>query len=118
MKQLKAGVVVLLPFPQADWILGKLRPALVVGKLLGQYDDYLLSLISSQLNQEIKWFDQIVFKKDKDHLQTGLKGDSLIRVWRLAVVNKQMLQGSIGRIYDARLKTIKQNISEWILSDL
>jgi len=39
MKQ--AGQIVLFRFPQTDLEDGKLRPALLVGKLPGEYDDWL-----------------------------------------------------------------------------
>jgi mRNA interferase MazF len=35
----KAGQVVVFRFPQTDLAEGKLRPALLLGKLLGEYDD-------------------------------------------------------------------------------
>ena len=35
----KAGQVVVFRFPQTDLDEGKLRPALLLGKLLGEYDD-------------------------------------------------------------------------------
>lgn len=40
MKQ--AGQVVLFRFPQIDLEGGKLRPALLLGKLPGEYDDWLI----------------------------------------------------------------------------
>jgi hypothetical protein len=39
MKQ--AGQIVLFRFPQTDLEEGKLRPALLLGKLPGAYDDWL-----------------------------------------------------------------------------
>jgi mRNA interferase MazF len=39
MKQ--AGQIVLFRFPQTDLVEGKLRPALLLGKLPGEYDDWL-----------------------------------------------------------------------------
>ena len=44
----KAGQVVLLRFPQTDLEQGKLRPALLLGKLPGEYDNWLICMISSQ----------------------------------------------------------------------
>jgi len=35
----KAGQVVVFRFPQADLTEGKLRPALLLGQLPGEYDD-------------------------------------------------------------------------------
>lgn len=52
------GQIVLFRFPQTDQQSGKLRPALIVRKLPGRYDDWLICMISSQLNQEIPGFDE------------------------------------------------------------
>ena len=38
----KEGHVVLFRFPQTDLKEGKLRPALVIKKLPGEYDDWLI----------------------------------------------------------------------------
>ena len=40
MKQ--AGQIVLFPFPHTDLGEGKLRPALLLGRLPGEYDDWLI----------------------------------------------------------------------------
>lgn len=47
MKQ--AGQIVLFRFPQTNLEEGKLRPALLLGKLPGPYDDWLICMISSQI---------------------------------------------------------------------
>ena len=47
MKQ--AGQIVLFRFPQTDLEEGKLRPALLLNKVPGEYDDWLICMISSQL---------------------------------------------------------------------
>jgi mRNA interferase MazF len=80
------GQVVLFRFPQTDQTIGKLRPALVIRQLPSFYHDWLICMISSQLDQEIPGFDEIITPKDPDFNQTGLKLPSLIRISRLAVV--------------------------------
>jgi mRNA interferase MazF len=40
MKQ--SGQIILFRFPQADLEQGKLRPALLINKLPGEYDDWLV----------------------------------------------------------------------------
>lgn len=47
------GQVVLFRFPQTDQTEGSLRPALVLRQLPGQYNDWLICMISSQLHQTI-----------------------------------------------------------------
>jgi mRNA interferase MazF len=71
MKQ--AGQVVLFKFPQTDLEQGKLRPALLISKLLGDYDDWLICMISSQTHHYISDFDEIVQEDDPDFTESGLK---------------------------------------------
>ena len=44
----KAGQLVLFRFPQTGLEEGKLRPALLLAKLPGEYDDGLICMISSR----------------------------------------------------------------------
>lgn len=111
---IQEGQVVLFRFPQTDQTLGKLRPALVIRRLPGPHDDWLICMISSQLSQQISEFDQIIAEKDIDFKQSGLKTSSVIRISRLAVVNKSVLLGSVGNISIKRLDLIKSKISDWV----
>jgi mRNA interferase MazF len=110
----KTGQVVIFRFPQTDLEEGKLRPALLLGKLPGEYDDWLICMISSQMHQYIVGFDDVVTDSDKDFEQSGLKVTSVIRVGRLAVVSGEILLGAIGEISQERLYRVKQNLSHWL----
>ena len=113
MKQ--AGQVVLFRFPQTDLEEGKLRPAFLLGKLPGEYDDWLICMISSQTRHFIPEFDEIVQEVDPDFAQSGLKVPSVIRVGRLAVVDGEILLGAIGQLAPERLKHVKERLSKWLL---
>jgi mRNA interferase MazF len=113
---IREGHVVLFRFPQTDQIVGKLRPALVIRRLPGVHDDWLICMISSQLSQQIPDFDEIVNDNDLDFKRSGLKSSSVIRISRLAVVNRTILLGSIGSIGTDRLELIKNRLSNWIKS--
>lgn len=112
---IQEGRVVLFRFPQTDQLPGKLRPALVIRKIPGSYGDWLICMISSQLSQQIPEFDEIIKEKAADFEQSGLKTSSVIRISRLAVVNKNDLLGSIGNIGLERLISIKKKLSAWIM---
>ena len=112
MKQ--PGQIVLFRFPQTDLEEGKLRPALLLGKLPGEYDDWLICMISSRLYQRITGFDEIVQEGDPDFTASGLKTPSVIRVGRLAVVEGEILLGAIGQIASKRLRRIKSNLAKWL----
>jgi len=111
----KEGHVVLFRFPQTDLKEGKLRPALVIKKLPGEYDDWLICMISSKSYQFNKELDKIITPEDKDFQESGLKTESVIRVSRLAVVEKDILIGRIGKISSERLKRIKDKLGKWIM---
>lgn len=110
-----AGDIVLLRFPQTDSQPGKLRPVLLVTATPAKYDDWLICMISTRLNQAIDGLDDIIDTDDTDFASTGLKAVSLVRVTRLAIVSETILIGSIGSISKTRLDRIRKNISNWIL---
>jgi mRNA interferase MazF len=113
MKQ--AGQIVLFRFPQTDLEEGKLRPALLLGKLPGEYDDWLICMVSSQMRHAIPEFDEIVQEDDPDFAQSGLKVSSIIRIGRLAAVQGEILLGAIGQIAPERLQRIKGRLAEWLV---
>jgi mRNA interferase MazF len=115
MKQ--AGQICLFRFPRTDLETGKSRPALLITRLPGPFDDWLVCMISSQINQAIEAFDEILDQDETDFVQTGLKTDSVIRIARLAVVTDGILLGAIGEISAERLKRIKGKIAKWIQSE-
>jgi mRNA interferase MazF len=113
MKQ--AGQIVLFRFPQTDLEEGKLRPALLLGRLPGEHDDWLICMISSQVRHYMPGFDEIVREDDPDFAESGLKASSVVRIGRLAVVEEEILLGAIGQIAFERLERIKHRLAEWLI---
>lgn len=111
-----AGQIVVFNFPQTDFLRSKPRPALLLRELPGEYDDWLLCMISSQLHQYLPGLDDIIRVDDEDYAQSGLKAESVFRTSRLAVVADSILEGTIGGISAERLSRIKDNLSNWIES--
>ncbi|MBL4818159.1 MAG: type II toxin-antitoxin system PemK/MazF family toxin [Deltaproteobacteria bacterium] len=110
----KPGQIVVFAFPQTNLLNTKLRPALLIQRLPGKYDDWLTCMISSKTNQAIPGFDDIINEVDNDYANSGLKTSSVFRVGRLAVQEQNIFLGSIGEISDSRLQRISENISSWI----
>jgi mRNA interferase MazF len=110
----EAGQVVVFRFPHTDLEEGKLRPALLLGKLPGDYDDWLICMISSQTRQYIAGFDELVQENDEDFGESGLKVASVIRVGRLAVVSGEILLGAIGQVSHKRLSRVRKHLSDWL----
>ena len=113
---IREGQIVLFRFAQTDQAAGKLRPALVVRKVPGRHDDWLICMISSQLQQAVPEFDETVNREDADFKHSGLKTPSVIRGGRLAVVEKSLLVGTIGEIAPDRLARIRDKLATWIRS--
>jgi len=57
---IREGQIVLFKFPLADKSVAKLRPALVLKKLPGHHNDWLICMISSQLSQRVADFDEVI----------------------------------------------------------
>lgn len=113
---MKSGQIVLFNFPKIHQQQMKLRPALLIAKFPAIYDDWLICMISSNLNQYTKNFDEIIDQSSKDFIQSGLKTDSVIRVSRLAVVEGKLLKGAIGQISQKRLMAIRHNLASWLMN--
>ena len=114
MKQ--PGAIVLFRFPHADFESGKPRPALLLAKLHGQYPDWLVCMISSQIRHYQSDVDELVRLADDDFSKSGLHGESVIRVERLAVTQEAGLLGEIGAISPERLNRIKHRLADWLNS--
>lgn len=112
MKQ--PGAIVLFRFPHANLQSGKPRPALLVRKLDGIHQDWLVCMISSQMRHFLSGVDEAMRNSDDDFSQSGLHGESVIRVQRLAVMDEATLLGEIGSVSQARLKRIKLRLAEWL----
>jgi mRNA interferase MazF len=112
---IRSGQLVLFSFPQTDQAVGRLRPALVLRRLPGPYDGWLICMISSKLWHEIAGVDDVVREADPDFAETGLKVTSVVRVTRIAVVSTDILHGAIGKLNEERLTRIRTRVANWIL---
>lgn len=92
-----------------------MRPALIVAKVPGRFDDWLTCAISTQLHQQIPNFDEIIKEDDEDYALSGLKSESLIRVCRLGVLEGTIFEGAIGNIAPERLQRIKSRLAKWLV---
>lgn len=106
----EAGQIVVFRFPQTNLQQGKLRPALLIAKVTGRFDDWLTCAISTQLHQAVEDFDEIIKSGDSDYAASGLKANSLIRIGRLGVLEGTLLEGAIGKIAPKRLKKLNREL--------
>lgn len=111
MKQ--PGQIVLTPFPYTDLSGAKLRPVLLL-RQTSRFDDWLVCMVSSRIEQAEDGFDEILQSTDADFSASGLKAPSVLRLSRLAVLDGSLLIGSIGAIDSGRLDCIRQRLARWI----
>ncbi len=112
MKQ--AGQLVLTPFPYTDLSGAKLRPVLML-RQSPRFDDWLVCMVSSRIEQAEAGFDEVLQPHDPDFATSGLKAPSVLRLSRLAVLDGSLLVGSIGAIADERLARVRQRLAQWII---
>ncbi|MEI7843540.1 MAG: type II toxin-antitoxin system PemK/MazF family toxin [Gallionellaceae bacterium] len=112
----RAGQVVLTPFPYSDLSATKLRPVLML-RQASRFDDWLVCMVSSQLNQADANLDEIISPSDTDFSNSGLKVPSVLRLSRLAVLDGSLLLGNIGAISEERLRSVRQRLANWVASE-
>ncbi len=115
MKQ--AGQIVLTPFPYTDLSGAKLRPVLMLRQASARFDDWLVCMVSSQIQQADAALDEILAPGDSDFAATGLKAPSALRLSRLAVLDGSLLVGSIGAVSGERLLQIRERLGRWVASE-
>lgn len=108
----KPGEVSLVCFPRTDLQRGKYRPVLLLSKMPGPFDDWLICAITSQLRHEVKGWDERVDGIDDDFKSSGLKASSLIRIGKLATLEEGVLEGVLGEISADRLRRILKQLRD------
>jgi mRNA interferase MazF len=106
---MKKGDIVLIPFPFTDLSGSKNRPALIL--FCGEMD-VTLAFISTQL----KWKEDtdVLLKPTKEN---GLKNESVVRLSKLATIDKELAIGRLGRIDSKTRKQVNKNLIEILKLD-
>ena len=99
---MKKGDIVLVPFPFTDLTGSKNRPALV---LISNDLDVTVSFISTQ----IKWKEEADILIQPSSV-TGIKKDSIIRLSKIATIDKSIVLGRISRLENTSIKTVNNNL--------
>ena len=96
------GDIVLIPFPFTDLSGVKNRPALV---LIETRSDITISFITTQ----IKWEEDFDIRIEPTN-ENGIKKSSLIRLSKLATVDKDLVIGRLGRLTEVGLSEVDKNL--------
>lgn len=99
---MKKGDIVLIPFPFTDLTGNKLRPALI---LVHSERDITVCFITTQL----KWKEttDIEISPSKTN---GIKKDSLIRLSKMATIDKSLAIGKLGDLDNKYLTELNKNL--------
>jgi mRNA interferase MazF len=106
MSELHFGDIVLLKFPFSDTINFKKRPALIINEF-NDGDIIVCRITSQQYNTP---YDLYVENWDK----VGLKLPSVIRIHKLATMEKDMVDKKIGRIDNSVKEKIKLIVNKLV----
>jgi mRNA interferase MazF len=90
----------------------KLRPALVLTRLPGPYQNVLLCGISTQLHALVPSWDERIDSADTDFQASGLKHASVIRLSFLYAADGNEIVGVIGAIDPARRDRLLQRLAD------
>lgn len=106
------GDLIITSLPQADGTI-KNRPALALCSMR-PFGDLLVCGISTQLQQEVAGFDEVVAPGGPDFLSSGLAAPSLIRLGFIATVPLAAVKGRIGVIELARYRRLIERLSRYL----
>jgi mRNA interferase MazF len=104
------GDIVLARFPFTDGTGTKLRPVVVLARVPGPHDDYLVLFISSQLRTAAPGIDVVLDRQHPAFAASGLKVPSVLRIGKLATISSALIVGPLGKIDDPWLTNIVQRI--------
>ncbi len=96
------GDIVLVLFPFSDLAGNKLRPALVIGS---SPDEVTVLFITSQ----IKWPEPTDILLNPDSIN-GIKKQSLLRVSKIATLDRILIKGKLGVIDNDTLQKADDNL--------
>jgi mRNA interferase MazF len=109
---MKERDVVLMSIAQADG-QKKPRPVLLLREM-PKYGDFLVCGISSQLQQHIPNFDELIQLNDTDFPDSGLVKPSVVRLSFLAIVRRADVMGQLGTISRDRYQRLLSNLANYL----
>ncbi|MFQ5661846.1 MAG: type II toxin-antitoxin system PemK/MazF family toxin [Candidatus Paceibacteria bacterium] len=105
----KKGKIILTPFPFTDLSSSKVRPAVIVSDSI-KGEDIVAAFISSIKSKRSQKTDVTISSSSKTFSQTGLKTNSVIKVGKIATLDKKIILGEIGSIDISTKKEIDKKL--------
>jgi mRNA interferase MazF len=110
------GDIVLIRYPNTDGSRGKRRPAVLLKGVDNNFGDWIVCMVSTQLQHCIEGLEVVIAAKEPDFSSTGLRSDSLLRTSRLAVVSESMFELELGTLSSQRLREVKERLARWFVA--
>jgi mRNA interferase MazF len=101
------GTIILVPFPFTDLSGHKVRPCLVLSAQK-RGDDCIVAFLSSVEQKRPKQFDL----KVRMTSQNGLKKDSLLKLDKLATLQRTIIIGELGMLEASVMKTVDAKLKQ------
>ena len=105
-KPLQRGDVVLVTFPFTDLSGSKKRPAVVLQTETAQSIDTILAFISSVISKPIGKAEIVLTPTQRDFATTGLKVPSIIRLDKLATLDRRLVVRKLGALSQRQIQQI------------
>lgn len=96
------GDIVLLPFPFTDLVGSKKCPALV---LIAEEMDVTVAFITTQLKREVS--SDVFINPSQIN---GLKKDSIIRLNKIATIDRSLIIGLLGNLNDVEIESVNKSL--------
>lgn len=100
------GKIVLIPFPFTDLSGHKVRPAVILHVTRGE--DCIVAFLSSGIPKKKYPYD-VAIRTSK---RNGLKVDSIIKVDKLATLQKKIVLGEFGEVEKDIQKAVDSNLKK------
>jgi len=107
---MQRGTIILTLFPFTDLTSSKRRPAIVISKNSNYKTDVIVAFISSVIPDELSETDLLFDNSRIDFNDSGLKKNSLIKLDKLATLNKTLFTGELGIVNAVTLTEINQKL--------
>ena len=107
---MKAGEIILIPFPFAEMTKRKVRPSVVISLTKDKHKDIIVSAISSVLPEKTNDNEMILEPSSVNKLRTV----SVLKVDRIVTLKKEDMIARLGKLNEAELATFKRKFKNLI----
>jgi len=104
------GTIVLTHFPFTDLSTSKRRPAIVISKKVSKKGDVIVAFITTVIPNNLEETDLLFDENFEDFNISGLKKMSLIKLDKIATINKIIITGEIGLMNKKTINEIDEKL--------